>query len=128
MAADLSDLLNAFTHYVVCQAVSGKLFREEGRNRLFQELVEAYSSLIGGFNLQDYFPVLVKLDVMKRTCWKSSSTTMQTGCWLRMKAAATTTVTSLMCCSPFRKSTNSQEAILRRSWRSCSMLARTHPS
>ncbi|PUZ49759.1 hypothetical protein GQ55_6G004300 [Panicum hallii var. hallii] len=65
-AVDLSDLLNCFTNDVVCHAVSGKFFREEGRNRLFRELVEANSSLIGGFNVEDYFPALVKLDVVKR--------------------------------------------------------------
>ncbi|CAO2164763.1 unnamed protein product [Urochloa humidicola] len=65
-AVDLSDLLNCFTNDVVCHAVSGKFFREEGRNRLFRELVEANSSLIGGFNVEDYFPALVKMDVIKR--------------------------------------------------------------
>ncbi|GJN24866.1 hypothetical protein PR202_gb12636 [Eleusine coracana subsp. coracana] len=40
-AVDLSDLLNTFANDV------------------------ANSSLIGGFNLEDYFPVLVKLDVVK---------------------------------------------------------------
>lgn len=65
-ALDLSDMLNAFTNDVVCHAVSGKFFREEGRNQLFRELVEANSSLIGGFNLEDYFPWLVNLDVVKR--------------------------------------------------------------
>ncbi|CAL5009396.1 unnamed protein product [Urochloa decumbens] len=63
---DLSDLLNSFTNDVVCHAVSGKFFREGGRNRLFRELVEANSSLIGGFNLEDYFPALVKMDMIKR--------------------------------------------------------------
>ena len=65
-AIDMSDLLNAFTNDIVCHAVSGKLFREQGHNKLFRELVEANSSLIGGFNLEDYFPVLVKLDFIKR--------------------------------------------------------------
>ena len=65
-AVDLSELLNCFTNDVVCHAVSGKFFREEGRNRLFRELVEANSSLIGGFNVEDYFPALVKLEVVKR--------------------------------------------------------------
>jgi hypothetical protein len=66
IAIDLSELLNAFANDIVCHAVSGKFFREEGRNKLFRELVEANSSLIGGFNLEDYFPVLVKLDIIKR--------------------------------------------------------------
>jgi hypothetical protein len=65
-AIDLSELLNAFVNDIVCHAVSGKFFREEGRNKLFRELVEANSSLIGGFNLEDHFPVLVKLDIIKR--------------------------------------------------------------
>jgi hypothetical protein len=65
-AFDLSEQLNSFANDIVCHAVSGKFFREEGRNKLFRELVEANSSLIGGFNLEDYFPVLVKLDMVKR--------------------------------------------------------------
>ena len=63
---DLSELLNSFANDIVCHAVSGKFFREEGRNTLFRELLEANSSLIGGFNVEDYFPVLVKLDIIKR--------------------------------------------------------------
>jgi len=51
-----------------------KFFREEGRNKLFQELVEANSSLLGGFNVVDYFPVLVKLDMIKRiVCAKAQN-------------------------------------------------------
>ncbi|KAJ1282825.1 hypothetical protein BS78_03G081300 [Paspalum vaginatum] len=64
---DLSSLLNSFANDIVCHAVSSKFFRaEEGHNKLFRELVEANSSLIGGFNIEDYFPVLVKLDMVKR--------------------------------------------------------------
>ncbi|KAF8724581.1 hypothetical protein HU200_020846 [Digitaria exilis] len=66
MAVDLSDLLNSFTNNIMCHAVSGKFYREEGRNELFRELIEANSSLMGGFNLEDYFPDLVKLDMIKR--------------------------------------------------------------
>ncbi|CAO2198776.1 unnamed protein product [Urochloa humidicola] len=66
MSIDLSSLLNSFANDIICHAVSGKFFREEGRNKLFQELVEANSSLIGGFNIEDYFPGLVKLDMVKR--------------------------------------------------------------
>ncbi|VAH40839.1 unnamed protein product [Triticum turgidum subsp. durum] len=65
-AIDLSDLLNAFTYDIVCHAVSGKLFREQGHNKLFRELVEANSLLLGGFNLEDHFPMLVKMDIIKR--------------------------------------------------------------
>lgn len=65
-AVDLSELLSAFANDIICHAVSGKLLREEGHNRLFQELVEVNSLLIGGFNVEDYFPALVKLDIVKR--------------------------------------------------------------
>ncbi|VAH25102.1 unnamed protein product [Triticum turgidum subsp. durum] len=63
---DLTDLLNAFTNDIVCEAVSGRLFREQGHKKLFRELVEANSLLVGGFNLEDYFPMLVKMDIIKR--------------------------------------------------------------
>ncbi|KAF8780048.1 hypothetical protein HU200_002016 [Digitaria exilis] len=66
MAVNLSSLLNSFANNIVCHAVSGKFYREEGRNELFRELVEANSSLMGGFNIEDYFPSLVKLDIIKR--------------------------------------------------------------
>ncbi|CAM0908025.1 unnamed protein product [Alopecurus aequalis] len=65
-AVDLSDLLNAFTNDIVCHAVCGNSFRKQGHNKLFRDLVEANSSLIGGFNIEDYFPALVKLDFIKR--------------------------------------------------------------
>ncbi|XP_066382384.1 3-hydroxyindolin-2-one monooxygenase-like [Miscanthus floridulus] len=65
-AVVLSELLVSFANDVLCHAVFGNFFREKGRNKLFQELVDANSSLLGGFNLEDYFPVLVKLDIIKR--------------------------------------------------------------
>lgn len=66
MAIDLSGLLNSFANDIVCHAVSGKFFREEGRNELFRELIEANSALMGGFNIEDYFPGLVKVGMIKR--------------------------------------------------------------
>jgi cytochrome P450 len=63
---DMSGVLNSFANDIVCHAVAGKSFREQGHNKLFRELVEANSSLIGGFNLEDHFPALVKLDMIKR--------------------------------------------------------------
>ncbi|KAF0899598.1 hypothetical protein E2562_020790 [Oryza meyeriana var. granulata] len=65
-AVDLSELLNWFTNDVVCHAVSGKFFREEGRNQMFRELIEANSSLLGGFNLEDFFPSLARSTVVRR--------------------------------------------------------------
>lgn len=65
-AVDLSELLNSFSNDIVCHAVSGNFSRDEGRNKLFRELVEANSKLIGGFNLEDYFPSLGRMDVVRR--------------------------------------------------------------
>uniref|UniRef100_A0A0E0EGV7 Uncharacterized protein n=1 Tax=Oryza meridionalis TaxID=40149 RepID=A0A0E0EGV7_9ORYZ len=66
MAVDLTKLLSCYTNNLVCHAVSGKFFREEGRNQLFKELIEINSSLLGGFNLEDYFPSLARLPVLRR--------------------------------------------------------------
>ncbi|VAI52810.1 unnamed protein product [Triticum turgidum subsp. durum] len=65
-AVDLSKLLSSFTADIVCHAVSGKSFRGGGRSELFRELVETSSMLIGGFNLEDYFPKFARLDVVRR--------------------------------------------------------------
>ncbi|KAL6857086.1 hypothetical protein ACP4OV_018468 [Aristida adscensionis] len=59
-AVDMSETLNTFANDIVCRAVSGKFFRQEGRNKLFRELIEANSLLAGGFNLEEYFPGLAK--------------------------------------------------------------------
>ncbi|CAO2177468.1 unnamed protein product [Urochloa humidicola] len=65
-AVDLTELLGAFSNDIICHAVSGKLFKEEGHNKLFRELVKINSTLLGGFNAEDYYPVLAKLDIIKR--------------------------------------------------------------
>ncbi|XP_072965132.1 cytochrome P450 71A1-like [Typha angustifolia] len=68
---DLSEVLFDFANDVICRAVSGKFFREEGRNRLFRILIEENTALLSGFHLGDYFPKLGWLDgvfgVIKRT-------------------------------------------------------------
>ncbi|KAM3279391.1 hypothetical protein ACQJBY_046626 [Aegilops geniculata] len=65
-AVDMTELLGAFTNDVVCRAVSGKFFREEGRNELFRELIAGNVAAIGGFNLEDYFPSLAKVGLLRR--------------------------------------------------------------
>ncbi|KAJ1266784.1 hypothetical protein BS78_07G004900 [Paspalum vaginatum] len=58
-AVDMSEAMNSFANDVISRAVSGKFFRAEGRNKLFRELVETITRLVGGFNLlEDYFPAL----------------------------------------------------------------------
>lgn len=66
-AVDLSDLLSGYTNDVVCRAVLGASHRNQGRNRLFSELTEINVSLLGGFNLEDYFPPnMAMADVLLR--------------------------------------------------------------
>ncbi|CAN6275311.1 unnamed protein product [Urochloa humidicola] len=66
-AVNLSGILPCFTNDIICNIVSGKLFMEEGRrNKLFRELTEANSKLLGGFNLEDYFPSMGRLGVVRR--------------------------------------------------------------
>jgi cytochrome P450 len=71
-AVDLGETLNTYANDVVCRAVSGKFFRAEGRNKLFRELIEANSALVGGFNLEDYFPGLAKVHVLNRFVCKKA--------------------------------------------------------
>lgn len=60
-AVDMSNLFISFTNDMVCRAVSGKFFRKEGQNKLFQELIHDTSQLLGGFNIEDYFPILARV-------------------------------------------------------------------
>ena len=42
-------------------AVAGR-----NKNKIFQELTDANALLLGGFNLEDYFPSLARLSVVKK--------------------------------------------------------------
>jgi len=57
-AVDIGEMMNTFANDIISRAVSGKFFRVEGRNKIFRELVNTNSILLGGFNLEDYFPSL----------------------------------------------------------------------
>ena len=57
-AVDIGEMMNTFANDIISRAVSGKFFRVEGRNKIFRELVNTNSILLGGFNLEDYFPGL----------------------------------------------------------------------
>ncbi|CAM0910673.1 unnamed protein product [Alopecurus aequalis] len=63
---DMTELLGAFTNDVVCRAVSGKFFREGGRNEVFRELIAGNAAAFAGFNLQDCFPSLAKVGLLRR--------------------------------------------------------------
>ncbi|EMS53129.1 Cytochrome P450 71C1 [Triticum urartu] len=65
-ALDMTELLGGYASDFVCRAVLGESHRKNGRNELFRELTEISASLLGGFNLEDYFPRLANLDVFLR--------------------------------------------------------------
>uniref|UniRef100_A0A452Y0X2 Uncharacterized protein n=2 Tax=Aegilops tauschii subsp. strangulata TaxID=200361 RepID=A0A452Y0X2_AEGTS len=66
VAVDLGEVVNTYANDVVCRAVSGKFFGAEGRNKMFRELIEANSALVGGFHMEDYFPRLAKVRLLSR--------------------------------------------------------------
>ena len=61
---DLSELFRYFASDVVCQAVLGRLPREAGLNKLLHDLIDGNSKLLGGFNLDDYFLSLARLNMV----------------------------------------------------------------
>ncbi|RRT31545.1 hypothetical protein B296_00052724 [Ensete ventricosum] len=63
-AIDLSQVLYSFTNDVICRVVSGKFTREEGRNRLFSELIGENSVLMSKIYVGDYLPWLGWLDTL----------------------------------------------------------------
>ncbi|KAM3215436.1 hypothetical protein ACQJBY_067450 [Aegilops geniculata] len=72
-AVDMTHLLGTFTNDVVCRAVSGKFFREEGRNELFRELIALNTAVTAGFNVVDYFPSLAKVPLLQRVLLAKTS-------------------------------------------------------
>lgn len=64
---NLSEIFFSFTNDMLCRVVSGKFFREGGRNSLFRKLIEEDISLLGGFHVEDFFPSLAWLDRFFRT-------------------------------------------------------------
>ncbi|CAL5009416.1 unnamed protein product [Urochloa decumbens] len=65
-AVDMSALLHSFANDLICRAVSGKFFRAEGRNELFRELIDTNAKLLGGFNLDDYFPRFARVGLVSK--------------------------------------------------------------
>ncbi|GJN19619.1 hypothetical protein PR202_gb06914 [Eleusine coracana subsp. coracana] len=67
-ALDVSELLYGFTFDVMCRAaVSGRVVKaDDDMSRLFRELINLTEKLIGGLNLEDYFPWLLRVGVFRR--------------------------------------------------------------
>ncbi|CAO2042865.1 unnamed protein product [Urochloa humidicola] len=66
VAVDVGDLFSSFTNDLACRAVMGESFRSEGRNKLFRELVADTSPLLGGFNIEEFFPFLARFGVLSK--------------------------------------------------------------
>jgi indolin-2-one monooxygenase/3-hydroxyindolin-2-one monooxygenase/benzoxazinone N-monooxygenase len=60
---NMSEHLGSYANDVVCRAVLGRNHRDDGRNKLLRELIDINMSLLGGFNVEDYFPSLAMADV-----------------------------------------------------------------
>ncbi|CAL5068710.1 unnamed protein product [Urochloa decumbens] len=66
VAVDVSDLLGSFANDLACRAVMGKSYRDEGRSKLFRQLVADTSPLLGGFNVEEFFPFLARFGVLSK--------------------------------------------------------------
>uniref|UniRef100_A0ACD6AHH0 Uncharacterized protein n=1 Tax=Avena sativa TaxID=4498 RepID=A0ACD6AHH0_AVESA len=51
---------------MACRIVPGKFFLKEGRSKVFRDLIIDSSWLLGGFNLEEYFPALSRIGMLKR--------------------------------------------------------------
>uniref|UniRef100_A0ACD6AMN4 Uncharacterized protein n=1 Tax=Avena sativa TaxID=4498 RepID=A0ACD6AMN4_AVESA len=65
-SVDMSELLNSFSNDMACRMVSSKFFLKEGRSKMFRDLIIDSSRLLGGFNLEEYFPALSRIGMLKR--------------------------------------------------------------
>ncbi|RLM64525.1 putative cytochrome P450 superfamily protein [Panicum miliaceum] len=60
-AVDMSELLGAFTNDMVCRAVAGRSFRVDGLDKVFKEVMDTSMAVLGGFNLENFYPGLAKV-------------------------------------------------------------------
>ncbi|CAN6227769.1 unnamed protein product [Urochloa humidicola] len=59
-AAYMSEILAGFTTDMVCRAVAGRSFREDGLDKVFREAMDASMAVLGGFNLENFYPGLAR--------------------------------------------------------------------
>jgi len=64
-AVDVGELLGSFTNDLACRAVMGK---SSGRirSKLLRELIADTSPLLGGFNVEEFFPFLARFGVLSK--------------------------------------------------------------
>ncbi|TVU01785.1 hypothetical protein EJB05_52781, partial [Eragrostis curvula] len=65
-AVDMSGLLGSFTNDLACRAMMGKHFRNKGLDMQLRELIGDTSPLIGGFNMEEFFPFLARFGVLSK--------------------------------------------------------------
>ncbi|WVZ85227.1 hypothetical protein U9M48_032175 [Paspalum notatum var. saurae] len=58
---DMSELLTKFMNDMVCRAVAGRSFRVEGREKVIRQLIDVGVVLLGGLNLENFYPGLAKV-------------------------------------------------------------------
>jgi cytochrome P450 len=63
---DVGELLASLTNDLACRAVMGESFRRDGRNKLLRQLVVDTSQLLGGFNIEEFFPFLARFGVVSK--------------------------------------------------------------
>jgi cytochrome P450 len=51
---------------MACRIVSGNFFLKEGQTKLFRDLINDTSHVLGGFNLEECFPALARVGVLRR--------------------------------------------------------------
>ncbi|CAN6270519.1 unnamed protein product [Urochloa humidicola] len=59
-AVDMSEILAGFTNDMVCHAVAGRSFREDGLDKVLKEAMEASMAVLGGFSLENFYPGLAR--------------------------------------------------------------------
>uniref|UniRef100_A0A0D9XIZ5 Cytochrome P450 n=1 Tax=Leersia perrieri TaxID=77586 RepID=A0A0D9XIZ5_9ORYZ len=55
------ELLSKSTNDIVCRAVAGRSVRIEGRDLVFRQLIDKTFTLLGGLNLDSFYPGLAKV-------------------------------------------------------------------
>uniref|UniRef100_A0A0E0MFC7 Cytochrome P450 n=1 Tax=Oryza punctata TaxID=4537 RepID=A0A0E0MFC7_ORYPU len=69
---DIGQILRSFTNDMICRTVSGKCPRDDRQKRIFQELAHETSLLLGGFDIEEYFPILARVSLVgKMMCAKA---------------------------------------------------------
>lgn len=70
---DMSELLYTFVNDMTCRIASRKFFQKEGRSKLLRDLINDSSRLLGGFNVEEYFPAFARAGLLRSAVAKAES-------------------------------------------------------